>query len=166
MRIRRAKPEDAEAVAVIQVRGWQEAYKDIMPDRHLAAMTVEARKSTWEQLLASGVTFVSESPTGITGFCSVGATRDDRPDGSRFGEIYALYVEPKLWRNGVGQGLCDAGLSWLRAEGFEAASLWVLEKNLIGRSFYEKAGFAADGGHEPYQASATTLTELRYTIGL
>ena len=166
MRIRRGNPADAKAIACIQVRGWHAAYKNIMPRDHLAAMTVSARESVWNQLLADGVTFISETDDGIHGFCSVGAVRDDDLQISNVGEIYALYVEPDLWRSGIGQALCNAGTTWLGKESYEAASLWVLEANAIGRAFYEKVGFAPDGRTKVYRANDRDLLELRYTMTL
>ena len=166
MRIRRGKPEDADAVAEIQVRGWLAAYAGIMPGDHLATMTIKVRAPIWEKLLAEGVTFVGETRAGIVGFCSVGPARDDDLDRASVGEIHALYVEPGRWRRGIGQALCPAGLRWLKTKGFDAVSLWVLEANTIGRGFYEKLGFAPDGRTEPYQAAGTELKELRYLIDL
>jgi ribosomal protein S18 acetylase RimI-like enzyme len=102
----------------------------------------------------------------IVGFCSVGPVRDADLDDSQVGEIYALYVEPRFWRSGVGSALCSTGLAHLRDKNLLRVTLWVLADNSLGRRFYEKFGFTEDGHSEPYVAGDAKLTELRYTMSL
>ena len=164
--IRRGNVSDAVGVAKIQVGSWHEAYKGLMPDEYLAAFTVDKRTPVWRELLVDGTTLVEHVDDDIVGFCSIGPARDDDLDNSVVGEIFALYVDPSQWRGGIGTRLCAAGLEWLAEHGYKSASLWVLERNTVGRRFYEKYGFKPDGAEEPYHAGQETLNELRFAIDL
>ena len=50
-RIRRARLEDAAAVAYVHVAGWRETYPGIVPARTLASMDVFSRTRYWAQVL-------------------------------------------------------------------------------------------------------------------
>jgi RimJ/RimL family protein N-acetyltransferase len=57
-----------------------------------------------------------------------------------------IYVTPAWWSAGVGWTLMGSVLSALEAGGYRRVVLWVLADNARARRFYERAGFAADGG--------------------
>jgi ribosomal protein S18 acetylase RimI-like enzyme len=163
--MRVAAVADASGIAQIQASAWQRAYASLMPRDYLEAFTAAKRTAVWQSLLASGTTLVAVIEQRIVGFCSVGPVRDQDLDSARVGEIYALYVEPTLWRRGIGTSLCAAGLGALRETGLARVTLWVLEGNRHGRDFYTKHGFAADGHEKPYRVGEMELRELRYAIG-
>ena len=50
-RIRRARLDDAAAVAYVHVAGWRETYPGIVPARTLASMDVFSRTRYWAQVL-------------------------------------------------------------------------------------------------------------------
>lgn len=60
-------------------------------------------------------------------------------------ELYAIYVLPEYWTAGAGHALMTEVLRQVRADGYAAISLWVLEENQRARRFYERAGFAVTG---------------------
>ena len=161
--IREARPSDARDIAAVHIRAWQHAYRKLMPRDALDSLDIEKRTEQWQTWLQNGKTLVAESDDTIVGFCSVAKARDDDVD-SATGEIYALYVDPRLWRSGIGTHLCDAGLKALWENGFTRAVLWVLRDNLVGRGFYERYGFLADGHEEMLTAGSEQLPELRYAI--
>jgi ribosomal protein S18 acetylase RimI-like enzyme len=165
--IRPGTGDDAEPIARIQVAAWRAAYGAIMPAEHLAGFTVESRIPVWQKILVQGTTLVAETRQGLIGFCGFGPTRDHDADPGSAGEIYALYVDPLRWRSGAGTALCSAALADLTDQGFSTASLWVLADNAIGRSFYERVGFASDGTKDTYETGGMRLEELRYvkTLG-
>jgi ribosomal protein S18 acetylase RimI-like enzyme len=53
----------------------------------------------------------------------------------------------------------------LRAHGCADATLWVLERNAIARSFYERSGWAADGATKTLDIAGAALAEVRYRRG-
>jgi GNAT superfamily N-acetyltransferase len=148
--IRRAAPADARAIAAVHVTSWQVAYRGIVPDEVLDALSVEGRERGWRERLGRPdelhrLTLVAERDGAVAGFCSIAAPSRDDDAGERTAEVAALYVEPAQWRTGVGRALLGAALDALRADGFADATLWVLADNARGRAFYERVGFAADG---------------------
>ncbi len=56
-----------------------------------------------------------------------------------------LYALPEVWGRGVGRALWQADLGALRERGYFEVTLWVLDGNERALSFYEAAGFTADG---------------------
>jgi ribosomal protein S18 acetylase RimI-like enzyme len=78
------------------------------------------------------------------------------------GELYALYVTPAWWSAGVGRALMGSVLSALEDDGYRRVVLWVLADNARARRFYERAGFAADGGTNILTGLGGVL-EIRYT---
>jgi GNAT superfamily N-acetyltransferase len=78
------------------------------------------------------------------------------------GELYALYVTPAWWSTGTGRALMGSVLAALEAERYRRVVLWVLADNARARRFYERAGFAADGGTNILTGLGGVL-ELRYT---
>ncbi len=53
--VRRAKASDAAAIAALQVRSWQAAYRGIVPDAFLDDLTEDAWRERWtDQLAAAG----------------------------------------------------------------------------------------------------------------
>src|SRR5215218_4770646 len=142
--IRQARPEDSEAIALVHVRGWQAAYRDVFPREALTGLSVEQRAQMWRGQIASGrAIIVAEENAVVQGFAAVGPPQDEELEG--FGELYAIYVEPSLWGRGIGRKLCAAAEEALRRGGFREAILWVLEDNPRARRFYEAGGWRTAG---------------------
>jgi ribosomal protein S18 acetylase RimI-like enzyme len=148
IRIRRARPEDAPAIARVHVETWQSAYAGLLPDAMLAGMSDVRHAAMWLQTLsnrgeARGVFVADDADMGVVGFGSCGPVRDT-PEGldgteQRVGEVYLLYVEIDFQNQGLGRRLLDALFRQLRADGFDTAILWMLAENPT-RFFYEGLG--------------------------
>jgi ribosomal protein S18 acetylase RimI-like enzyme len=143
--VRRATVQDAAGIADVQVRTWLVAYADIVDRAKLEARAV-GREQRWRETLAGGTpTWVAEEDRRIVGIMSAAPSRDeDAPPGT--GEVWMIYVAPEAQRRGIGAALMDEALDRLRALGCETATLWVFEANSAARGFYERMGFAHDGG--------------------
>jgi ribosomal protein S18 acetylase RimI-like enzyme len=169
MEIRRAGPADARAFAEISVRGWQTAYRGIMPDDFLDGLSVDAREAAWRTRLE---TATDEAPAWIAcragravGFLCGGPPRDE--DAPSFAaEVYALYVLPEAWRGGVGRALLEASQEHWRETGLATATLWVLEANERARRFYEALGWRTDGGRQEVDLGGFAPAEVRYRRSL
>jgi len=144
MIIRPARPEDALRIATIHVDAWRVAYRGIVPDEFLRALTVEQRHAGWRRILEAGeAVWVAEDGEGALGWISAAASRDADAAQSA-GEIWAVYVHPDHWRKGAGRALCAAAEQELRRRGFTEATLWVLKENQRAVAFYRSIGFAHD----------------------
>jgi GNAT superfamily N-acetyltransferase len=147
----------------VHVETWQSAYRGIVPDDFLDAMSIEQRLAAYdEDMLATPEQpmWVAERDR-IVGFASAGPSRDAEGEG----ELYAIYVDASQWGRGTGDALMGVVLDHLRPR-FEAATLWVLEANVRARRFYEKYGWAFDGTVEDFARADFVLPEVRYRIDL
>jgi len=143
--IRLAAPEDADAIAGVQVRAWWDAYADYVDASKFSSEAERAAR--WREILtvAETPTLVWDEDGRLGGFCSVGPARE--PEDPPVGEVHALYVDPRAQRASVGSALLGAGEGTLADElGFAEAVLWVLEANASARAFYEHKGWRFDGG--------------------
>lgn len=145
--IRLATPDDARAIAEVHIRTWDVAYRGLVPDAVIDAITLEEREAKWRAIAATAAPlFVSERHGTIIGFLSmvVPSRDDDATDDTA--EIGGLYVDPSLWRSGIANALVTRALSWLVDDGaWSDVTLWVLEANERAHGFYSAAGFGPDG---------------------
>jgi len=177
MRVRPATGADAEAIAGVHIRTWQRAYAHMLPAGFLNGMDLAGRTGTWRQIIEGRVApaqiFVAEPEEGgpAHGFVAVGPYRADEGAEAEphVGEVYAIYVDPDRWAEGVGRALMDAATGHLIVAGYHEIRLWVYEANPRARSFYERCGFALDGESttdmiDPDGPYATEATEVRYAL--
>jgi ribosomal protein S18 acetylase RimI-like enzyme len=160
--LRLATIEDAETIAAIHVCAWQIAYEGIVPAQFLASLSIQERANMWRTVISEqhGTVLLAVAPYGGVGFISFGPSRDK--DGKEKAEVYAIYVLPQFWHNGIGRELLDEAERRLEAQHFIAFTLWVLEKNAPARRFYEARGFRLDASRKEEPIGGLLLTELRY----
>jgi len=163
MKVRDATPDDAPAVAAIKVAGWRAAYHGLVPDAALAALDVGQLTGQWRTVIASLVVpsgcLVAERDGVVAGYVAFGAYR--WPELSGAGEVYALYVDPAAWAQGLGRALMKAAQQRLEAAGLSEQALWVLETNQPGRRFYEALGWSWDGASDA-RCEVEGALEVRY----
>jgi GNAT superfamily N-acetyltransferase len=160
--LRLATIEDAETIAAIHVRTWQTVYEGIIPAQHLASLSIQERANLWRRVISEwhGTVFLAVASHGEAGFISFGPSRDK--DGKEKAEIYAIYVLPKFWHQGIGGELLEEAERRIKDNHFIAVTLWVLEKNAPARRFYEARGFRLDTSSKEETIGGLLLTELRY----
>lgn len=157
---------DVDAVARLHVTVWQAAYRGLLPDAFLDAISVERRVSMWRQIVErqASPALVAEHDGCVAGFVVGGRSRDDDAHPDVTAEIMAIYVAPDWWGAGVGARLMREALTVLCEQGFQEVTLWVLRDNARARRFYELAGFQTDGGEKMDTASGVTFDEVRYRL--
>lgn len=167
--VRRAEPRDAAGIAGVHVRSWQVAYRGLLPDERLDELSVEERAQRWGALLGDGdgtsFTLIADRDDRIAGFCSVAAPSRDADAGEHTAEVAAIYVEPELWRRGVGSALLAAAIEELRRGGLHDATLWVFAENADARSFYARFGFDPDGLQPSHETRGPEAVRLRAALG-
>ncbi|MFJ4038169.1 GNAT family N-acetyltransferase [Microbacterium sp. NPDC090007] len=156
IRIRAARAEDAEGIAVVHATSWRETYGRFVDDpEHSPWFAVDRRIDMWRQNLAQGAfaTMIAEDDDEIVGFAAVQPTPE--PDAVRAEELTMLYVLAARHGSGAGQGLLDAVL------GARPASLWVADDNPRARAFYARNGFVADGAESAFGPIPRTVRLVR-----
>lgn len=164
-RLREAAPEDAGAVAAVQVASWRSAYRGILPESLLAGLSVEERTRGFRTALEPGAPtriWLVEARGRLMGFAAVGPCRDAGANPARTGEVHAIYLLPEAWGHGLGRALMDRALGELAGRGHEAAVLWVLERNLRAQRFYEAGGWQAAGASRTIWQDGIALREVQY----
>ncbi|MBL9142215.1 MAG: GNAT family N-acetyltransferase [Verrucomicrobiaceae bacterium] len=160
--VRLAEAADVPRIAEIQVLAWRAAYRGIVADSLLDGLKTEDRHDLWSSFVGrdEAPLYVVMHEAQVVGFCHVMSSRDRDSDGAA--EIVAIYIDPPHWRRGSGRALVDQAIVFARARSFSILTLWVLEGNTRGRSFYEQVGFLPDGATKHETLGGVTVTELRY----
>ncbi|MBW8792457.1 MAG: GNAT family N-acetyltransferase [Streptomyces sp.] len=163
LRVRPMALADCERVSEIRVRGWQYAYRGLMPQSFLDGLSVERdaerRRSRFRDRGDAVTELVAERGGTIVGWAAHGPYRDGEVR-TADAELYALYVDAAHLGTGAGRALLAAVLE--QCAGHPCLYLWVLRENARARRFYEIAGFAADGVEEPYEVDGVPVPEVRY----
>lgn len=162
--LRPASVADADGIAEVHVRSWQEAYRGLMPQRVLDGLSIAERAAGWERILTETVrssqTLVVTDGDRVVGWAGYGAARDAEPVGG--GELWGIYAHPDAWSTGVGHLLLTAVEQALQDAGHATAYLWVLEGNDRAAAFYERHGWHADDAVKVDHRPGMTLTERRH----
>jgi L-amino acid N-acyltransferase YncA len=165
--IRAARPADATSIAALHVASWRWAYRGLLADEVLAALSVDDRVAMWNELLVDdGVAIlVAERDGTLAGFASGSASRDEGAE-TGTGEVAAIYLAETEAGSGLGGELFERIQVELRARGFTRATLWVLETNVRARRFYEREGWRWDGARSDHQIQCDRQPIVRYAAAL
>ncbi len=162
MNVRRARIQDAAAIARVHVDTWRSTYRGIVSDAHLDGMSYERAEKNWEERISDpsrNTLFVAEDDGGsVVGFAVCGAAREDAKDYES--ELYAIYVNQSLQGKGLGRRLVLSVAQDLKARGFDSMMIWVLADNEYKR-FYESIGGTRVRTKE-VAIGGKTLIELGY----
>ena len=152
--IRAGRAEDGDTLFAIHRESAVTAYMEIFPPDRFRFPDAEMRVH-WVSTLDDPAVdvLVAERAAAAVGFASVSS-----------GWLRNLFVLPAEWGCGVGSALHDQAVELLRG-GSGKAHLWVLEKNVRARRFYEARGWRDDGGRSNSQFPPHPL-ELRYVLDL
>lgn len=141
--IRRAKVEDAAAIARVHVESWRSTYAGMLPEKMLLKLSsAEHEQRWWRHVLGrfrrNHFVYVAENEVdGVIGFGSAGSSRNREL--GRSGEIYALYVLDEYQGIGIGKALFLALSERLLEKRGPSLVVWVLSTN-PSRYFYESLG--------------------------
>jgi GNAT superfamily N-acetyltransferase len=162
--LRPATADDLAAVGALHYRSRFDAYRDILPEPALAAISPEMMGAWWTERWSwereTHLLTVAERDGGLAGFSYVGPYEQDEPG---LGELYAIHLDPPEVGRGVGRLLMIDALTTLRRGGWPRAALWVLAGNARARRFYERGGWAADGVERDDTVGRAVTRMVRYT---
>jgi GNAT superfamily N-acetyltransferase len=175
--VRRATSDDARAIAAAHIASWRAAYRGLLPDDVLDALSLDGRERDWRGWLAEGgarhFTLVAERDGRLLAFCTVEMPAREDDEADDVAAIPALYAHPDAFGTGAGAALMDASLDAARQAGYREAILWMLEGNERAAAFYERRGWTRDGGRRrsdypgiTYATDEERPIEVRYRLGL
>ncbi len=134
-------------MAKVHIVSWRGTYPGLLPEPMLARLSIADEAIRWQRVLdrprawGGTIAFVAEQENEIVGYGSCGGQRTGPLRDAGFtGEVGELYVLRSAQRQGAGAGLMMAMADALADRGHRALSLWVLERNMAARRFYESLG--------------------------
>ena len=139
VRIRLAQPEEREQLEALQ---WRASLANEADRPHLEAHP-DAIDLPAAQI-ANGQVWVAELDGNIAGFAAL-----------LDGELDGLFVEPELWRCGVGAALVETAAHEARRNGLALSVI----ANPAARGFYERCGFSLEGEAQTRFGPALGMTK-------
>ena len=139
VRIRLARPEECEQLEALQ---WRASLANETDRPHLEAHP-DAIDLPAAQI-ADGQVWVADLDGNIAGFAAL-----------LDGELDGLFVEPELWRCGVGAALVETATHEARRNGLALSVI----ANPAARGFYERCGFSLEGEAQTRFGPALRMTK-------
>lgn len=142
--IRKVNIGDADTLAYIQTNSWQNGFKDILSKEELDKYAdINKAKQMYTYLLENEIgngyiLFVNEKPHLIVYWDKF---RDE--DMIDFAELICIHSLSENWNKGYGSMVMEYIINEVKIAGYNKMYLWVFEKNIRARRFYEKHGFYA-----------------------
>src|SRR3989440_3114912 len=157
--VRRARPDEADEIARIQLSTWRTASRRLLPRHVLDGMEPAWLAERWR-------TAIEEPPTPahrvlvaveqaesafLVGFTASGPADDaalapgEEPLPAGVAAITELLVEPRWGRRGHGSPLLAASVDLWRADRLVSAVAWAYEQDAATQKFLTGAGWAPDG---------------------
>lgn len=159
--IRKAVADDAYAYTDCFISCLQTAYKGIASDKFLSNLLINREKRIKKFLRNLSnpnlETYCVILKNQMIGFLAIHKTD---------GEIWAIYLLEEFQCKGYGKEMLKFAISELEQIGHKEISLWVFEKNIRARCFYEKNGFNFDGTKRENDKYGKLLVQLRYTLNI
>jgi len=140
--VRPAIKSDARTIAEIHASSNQAAFKALFPGEQAPTVSIEKDQAYWRDAIEfiEPQVYVAVDAGKVVGFVGFDRSRDPKTPNT-MGEIWAIYVEPSHWGQGVGLALWDAARDGLVEEGCTKVSIWVPLGNERALRFHDLAGF-------------------------
>ena len=140
--VRPATLRDAKSIAELHNATVCEAFKSATPNAPVPVAALEKPQSYWREAIeyAEPQVHVAMDGDKMVGFVGFDRSRD-KGTPQTMGEIWAIYVLPSHWGQGVGLALWDAAREGLMEEGCTHVTVWIPIANERAMRFHELAGF-------------------------
>ncbi len=169
--VRRAGPNDAAAVGLVQEAVWQETYAPRVPAQIAEQFTSAGFASAWRRSLANppqGVYTLLVACAGeqVVGYAAIGPSQD--LDGEpTTGSLMEIGVHPLGRRSGHGSRLLNAAADILTEAGATEMTAWLPADAEEIRAFFDQAGLQPDGAYRDRGiVDDVTLREIRVAASL
>jgi GNAT superfamily N-acetyltransferase len=150
--VRVAWPDDAPAMAEIQVRAWRVRYEGLLPSDVLASLDPLGFAEQWQRSLsrtqdARQRVLVALDRNNLKGFAVTGPSDDPDSDPVADAEISEFVIDPDAVSNGHGSRLLQACVDTMRQDRFSRGTVWLNATDDSARKFLGQAGWSTDGAH-------------------
>lgn len=140
--IRNAAPDDAGVLAYIQTQSWNAAFADILSSEDLRRFTDSSRiEAMYSRVLREPTIYTRIEYVDGRPHCIAVWGRNRGSMGETVAELICIHSLKDNWHQGCGSAMMAYILAEIKAAGFSDVILWVFEKNVRARKFYEKHGF-------------------------
>ncbi|MGY1810568.1 GNAT family N-acetyltransferase [Blastococcus sp. SYSU D00669] len=169
--VRPARPDDAAAVARVQVVTWRTAYREVLPPAVLDEWDDDAAAAAWRAAITAPPTpghgvLVALERDEVVGFAAYGpaelAPGEASDPAGPTTEVATLLVEPRWGRRGHGSRLLAAVADLARATGAARLQTWLPEADRVSARFLESAGWAEQGWARTLDTGGAPLREVRW----
>jgi GNAT superfamily N-acetyltransferase len=169
--VRPARPQDAEAVARVQLVTWRTAYRAVLPLAVLDGWDERAAVASWRAAVTSPPTpghgvLVAVEGDEVVGFAAYGPPElspgEAANEAGPTTEIAPMLVEPRWGRRGHGSRLLAAVADLARATGAARLQVWLPEADEASARFFESAGWAEEGWARTLDTGGEPLREVRW----
>ena len=151
--VRLALPAEADQIAAIQRRSWQQVLVADAADTLLSGVTTGEMTQAWHRAIARPpqarfrvLVALDAAVDRLAGFATTVPSQDADADPDD-GAVDEFAIDPPAQRRGHGSRLLNACVDTLRADGFTRARWWVATDNDPLRTFLTEAGWAPDGAY-------------------
>jgi GNAT superfamily N-acetyltransferase len=156
--VRLAWPDDAEAIAEVQVAAWRHDYADLLPAQVLDELDPAAFAEVWRTSVvkpgdARDRVLVALERNVLRGFAVTIPSTDPDSDAVADAEIAELVVHPEHRGAGHGSRLVHACADTMKADRFTRATTWLTAADDDRRRFLTESGWAPDGAHRELDLS-------------
>lgn len=136
MIIREAQVKDVESIVNININGWIETYRGIFPDEFLDSLNEKKIKNMENCKSRINEYIVCEIENKVVGFLKFGKNKKNYNE--KYAEVYALYVDSKYKRMGIGRKLLEYSFNKLK-DSYDNVLISTLQENSANK-FYKKCG--------------------------
>ena len=146
VKIRKAVVSDVPDIVAINIKTWKIAYKGIVPQAHLDSLSIYDKLPRWTKRINNlkenkNEIFVAEisniNGKELVGFSLGGPSHFE--DFKIDGDLHAIYVLPKYWKQGIGTLLFNSIIKSFLNMKFKTMIIWALKENSACK-FYKKMG--------------------------
>lgn len=163
IQVRTARPDEWRRVRDLRLRALADS-----PDAFGSTFERERAhtKREWLQWISGWESAVNRLVVAVDGDEWIGMAVGSRTGNDERAHLYAMWVDPRARRAGIGRRLVDAVLSWAGAEGATEIELGATAINGAAVGFYERLGFADTGErHALRDGSPLEVIVMRSRLG-
>ncbi|EMA55270.1 MULTISPECIES: GNAT family N-acetyltransferase [Halococcus] len=159
--VRAATVADVDEIQEVAPRAWHATYGEFLPAEAIDAILDDwyAAEEIEGSITSERSVYLVADGESVAGYAS--AAPIDAEDDGQEAQLYAIYVDPDRWNDGIGTALLENVVGRLAERGIERLRVEVLADNAVGVSFYESRGFERTAERER-TVGEQTLPECVY----